>query len=562
MAAWASVALPLASAVAAQPVLGRPAGTAACPTKSVAIDPHRRDGYRSSFAWPTVLEARRGAAVESACLRIVGLDGLSTIQTRRGSQISVNGGRFVSGPVAIREGDAVRLRSMAPQVADAETTEQLLFDGERQLASFTVRARNDDRAPRLFSVGPGLPWRELGEVAPLLRAGDVVELHPGVYRPVEFTRAGSVGAPITLRGVGPGRPVVEGGERTLQLNGAHHMVVEGLEVRGGSQMCVRTMAHRVLLRDLYVHGCARHGVLGADFGSGDLTLDQVEIARCGGQPAGEHTKHAAYVATDRDQFPDAVFRVVRSYIHDFRGSAVKSRSARTELHYNWIEAPADPQSLYVVELYGFEEYLTDAPLHSDVVGNVFVLRGRFGFRFGGDGTGTSRGRVRLANNTVFVGSGLDGAFLIRLFQQLDAVYLLNNAFVRLGPGPSAVQLFRDDLSASGGWVSGRMKIAGDRNYLFTGIRMSDAVARGLQGTLSDEAVTVRSTAAGSPDAGVPAFSVLHRSGRPLSTVAPGFELPAPLLDLQWRAPERAPASGRRLVPSGRIGERDMNIGAH
>lgn len=542
-----------------------PRGAAApsdCPTKSVATDPRRSRGARLDFAWPTLLEARPGFEVESSCLRLVGLEGYSRIHARRGSLVSVNDGPFVPGPVRIAEGDRVRLRVHAPREADGQVVENLVFDGEHLLGTVTVRSRNADRPPRVFRVGEAREYRQLHQVAPQLVAGDRVEVDSGTYEPVEFRRAGTLAEPITVIGVGPTRPVIAGGKRALQINGAHRMVLQNLEIQGSSDICVRSMAHGVVLRDVYIHDCKRHGLLGADLDSGDLTLDGVEIARAGDLPPGENSKHAAYVATDRDRFPGATLRVVHSYFHDFKGSAIKSRAARSEIYYNWIESPDDERTYYAIELYGFEHYLTDAPLDSDVVGNVIVLHGRYGLRLGGDGAGTSAGHVRLANNTVLLGQKLDGQPVIRLYQQLDSLYLLNNAFIALSGRAVAPRLVRDDLYQDNGWVSGRMKIAGLRNYFHPDLRLDDAYAGQLAASVRDRAVTLADLSASRPDASVPTLSVLQGTGRALTSSLAGYDIVDPLLRLDWMAPSSAPTSGARLPRRARLdGHSSINIGA-
>lgn len=421
----------------------------ACTDKSVRVV----NGRRLNFAFPNRDDQAPGSLAESACLRFTGVQEGERFAATRAALISRNGGVFQSSPVSINNGDTIRLRLTVPLAADASETSNLSFGGAI-LGSYTVRARNAAAAPRLLRVGPGRSARELSEVAASLQAGDVVELDRGAtYQSVEFTRAGRAGAPITLRAAaGAGAaPLLSGGIHTLSLRGAHHYRIEGVEISGGSQTCVRIEANEVELRDSQIHGCPRHGVLAADFNSGSLRLVAVEIHDAGGVLPGENLKHPVYVATDRDRYPGATLRVERSYIHDFGGNGVKSRAERAEIYHNWIEA--DAGSIYSLEFNGYEEYESIPALQADVFGNVLIHRHVYGLRMGGDGTGALRGRVRMAHNTLLQAASFDQFTpVLRFFGELDAVVIRNNVFARLADGAAnpALRIVRDDAT----WLRG------------------------------------------------------------------------------------------------------------
>ena len=72
-----------------------------------------------------------------------------------------------------------------------------------------------------------------------------------------------------------------------------------------------------------VHDCPSHGILGADEDSGSLTLDYVEVYRCGSG----YSHHPIYIATDEQTHPHSVFRMQHCYVHDgLGGNNVKSRA--------------------------------------------------------------------------------------------------------------------------------------------------------------------------------------------------------------------------------------------
>ena len=192
-------------------------------------------------------------------------------------------------------------------------------------------------AATTYQVGPGKPHPNLQSVAPLLGPGDLVLVDGGATYPggVVLDRAGTAAAPIVVRGVpvGGARPRVSGGTNTIEVR-ANHYVLEGLEITNGSFRCLYHHAHNVVARDLVIHGCAAHGLLGADDDSGSLVLEYSELYDCGSGTQ----NHCIYMATDEVTYPGSVFRMQHNYVHDTNGgNAVKSRAQRNEIYYNWIE---------------------------------------------------------------------------------------------------------------------------------------------------------------------------------------------------------------------------------
>ena len=514
---------------------------------------------RNRFAWPTVTQATPGSRVTSACLRLTGLGGLGTLAPdppERGA-FSVNNGPFLSTEQSIRDGDRVLAQVIAGSEPDALTSVGARLN-EHRLGEFSVRTINRGREPRVFQVGPSRRFRQLSDVAPLLSAGDQVLVDAGTYRPAVLTRSGTPDQPIVMRSADGRRPVIAGGRHSLRLVGAHHTLGDGFEITGGTEACVWVQADSVTLRNLYVHDCPRHGILGADLDSGSLVVDLSEITRTGGHPVGENRKHPVYVATDRDAFPDAVLRVQRSYLHDNLGESIKSRSARTEVFFNWIEVGQDPQSLYTISLYGFEAYETHGSLNSDVVGNVLVHQAGYGVRLGGDGTGASRGRVRFANNTFVLGPGFGQAPVMRLFQSLDSVFLINNAFVRSPPSMEPVRLFRDEIAA-GSWVGGRIKLAGEKNLLPQRSSIAPMNPAEWREVIHDPP-QLRSATPGELDVRPREGSPLLKIGSSLSRMPADYDIGGALDHLAWQVWHQAPTAGEPLLPQTRSGT-DANIGA-
>jgi len=322
-------------------------------------------------------------------------------------------------------------------------------------------------------------------VAGLLDPGDVVEVDGDTTYPggVVFTRPGSPEQRITIRGIriNGKRPVLAGSTNTVTFatpdvdspqQAASHYVFEGFEVTGGSFRCLYHQADDLTVRDVLVHDCPAHGILGADQGSGSCLLERVEVYGCGSGTS----QHQIYMATDEVHHPGSVFRMQLCYLHDATGgNNVKSRAERNEIRYNWIEG-----ALYhELELIGpdpggappgWSENLVRED--SDVVGNVLWQRNSFYvIRIGGDATGQSNGRYRFAHNTILPGTSA----VFRIFDGVQSVEMHSNVFHRVdGSAPNLVR------QAEAEWTDGE-QIAGSNNWTTTGT--SNVPARWI-GTLA------------------------------------------------------------------------------
>jgi hypothetical protein len=333
-----------------------------------------------------------------------------------------------------------------------------------------------------FHVGPTGTFAQLTDVAPLVGPGDLVLVDGGsTYSPVVFANDGAAGNPIVVRGlrVGGARPVLSGGTNTIEIQ-SDHFVLESFEITGGSFRCVFHHSDDVVMRDLYVHDCPAHGLLGADEDSGSLTLEYSEFARAGNGGS----QHMIYMTTDQNAYPGSVFRMRHCYLHDTTGgNAVKSRAERNEIHFNWIEGA----QYHLLELIGPDEGAVTPPPgireDSDVVGNVLVHKaydppgtpgpfdGNFYFvRVGSDmrcddgGTNSTRGRYRFVNNTFVRRDGGTGSHVFRPFGFLQSIEMSNNVFWSAPAG--ALAMVRSD-DGERCWTDGE-QISGQKNWVETG----------------------------------------------------------------------------------------------
>jgi hypothetical protein len=309
----------------------------------------------------------------------------------------------------------------------------------------------------LVYVRPG-PTTSIQQVEALLAPGDLVLVDGNaVYTGgITFSNAGTPTQPITIRGVkvNGSRPVIEGGNNVVEFN-QNNYIFEGFEIRNAGNRGLYHHADNNIIRDCVVHDCPQ-GILGADQGSGDLTVEYCEIYACGGGTG----QHQIYMATNEDDYPGSVFRLQFCYIHDGTGgNNVKSRAERNEIYYNWLEAPY----YHNLELIGPDPAggvaEGTAREDSDVAGNVIIgERYSRNVRIGGDGTGQSFGRYRFMNNT-FIHRNVDPASQIFAHFGVESVEMHNNVFYIIS------SVVFDDSEAI--WAFGR-RVSGANNWVYSG----------------------------------------------------------------------------------------------
>jgi hypothetical protein len=401
----------------------------------------------------------------------------------------------------------------------------------------------------VYQVGPGKPYANLQAVASLLRPGDVVEVQGGATYAggVRLSQSGTATQKITIRGirVGGARPKLSGGTNTIEF-AAHHLVFEGFDVTGGTSRCVYHHGHEITVRDTVIHDCPSHGVLGADSGSGSLTLEYSEVYRSG---SGD-TRHQIYMATDETAFPGAVFRMQYCYVHDGNGgNNVKSRAQRNELFYNWIEG-AYYHDVELIGPDGQSESL--AREDSDVVGNViyqgYTTRSHPAIRIGGDGTGQTFGRYRFLNNTIVLGNATT-APAFRIFDGIDSVEMHNNVLYRQGGG--AVTVYTDGDAE---WVNGR-SITGKNNWVTSG---SASIPSTWTGTLTGQNPGFSDVA--SRNLRPVSASALRDAGTSSPTPASGHAFPSPLAAAAFEPPLHVQPATGAAVP--RVNQGAVDIGAY
>lgn len=416
----------------------------------------------------------------------------------------------------------------------------------RTLAGLAIAALSAAAPAADFHVGPGRPHATLQALtaAVTLQPGDRVFVDPGNYAGgVILRQSGTAAAPIRvvgLRGAAGQRAVLAGGTNAIEFRRADHVVLEGFEITGGTSRCVFVNARDVVLRDLLVRDCPAHGILSSDLYSGNLTLEYSEIRNAG---AGS-SQHALYIQSDEVSNPGSVFRMRFNYVHSGNGgNLLKSRHERNEIHYNWFEGAW----FHELELIGPDQF-TQLPgwtvglvrEDSEVVGNVIVHSSPlnpFGavIRLGGDGTGESRGRYRLVNNTIVVTGGSNPTTVLRLFDGLESVEAHNNVIWRSSPGE-----LRIERTVEAVWAAGGRRVAGSNNWINAA---ATQVPVEWTATLTGSAPAF--VAAASHDYRPGPGSPLHGAGNPAPASPAAWPFPSPTLLPGFLPPQRA-----ALAPGG------------
>ncbi len=401
-----------------------------------------------------------------------------------------------------------------------------------------------------YTVGPGQQYADLQSLASKLQPGDVVDVYgksTAYAGGVLFTQSGTATSKITIRGVrvNGARPIISGGANTIEFQGNHY-VFQGFDVTGGSSRVIYHHADDIYIGDTVVHDCPAQGILGAETDSGSLTLDYVEVHHCGSGT----TYHSIYMDIDLDTYPNAVFRMQHSYVHDgLGGNNVKSRAVRNEIYYNWIEGAYYRE----IELIGRSENPNNIRMDSDVVGNVFVKKGSntnyYTARIGGDGDGDTSGRYRFVNNTFVLASNTSDA-VVQVFDQVQTLEMHNNVFYRVGG--SGVKIY-DDSSAT--WVNGSATMSGQNNWASTG---STAIPTAWTGTKSGSDPGFNAIA--TDDVTLKSGAAAINAGTATPTSPANYPFPNGLMPPAWLPPLHTVEALSGAAARGAVGT--IDIGAY
>jgi hypothetical protein len=131
-----------------------------------------------------------------------------------------------------------------------------------------------------------------------------------------WTRELTIGAPgITLAAYGAGAaPVIDadGDANGITVDTADDVTVRDIEIRNSDEYLVKLRnCFRAAVRDCYLHHCTRTG-LACNSGGGDHTINNVEIAHCGGAGSASGERNGILFLPTTT----GASTVSNSYIHD------------------------------------------------------------------------------------------------------------------------------------------------------------------------------------------------------------------------------------------------------
>ncbi len=446
-----------------------------------------------------------------------------------GARLSIQSvGPATSGTASISGTNVVY--TLSPTFSGSDSFTYSINDGYA-LASTSVTVSYT--GPTLYQVGPTEPYPDLGSVAPLVMPGDVVQVDGNATYPggVTFYNSGTATNKIIIQGlrINGKRPALAGtagfsgaGAFVVRFWGSHY-IMEGFDMTtAGNPQAWRgfyNVADDITLADSVVHDSPCTGISNSD-AAGSLSLQYDEVYNCG---AGS-TMHQIYVGSSNTLYPNAVFDMEFCYLHNGAGgNNVKSRVARTQLYYNWIEGAyyheldldgADPND----QAPGAAGLVREV---GDIVGNVIVKDSNthgLVANVGGDGTGWSDGRYRFVNNTIILPSApVYGEMIFQLKNAVQSIEIYNNLIYRFGGGPVNI------LDQVDWYVTPNATVIGSNNWI---PQRSGEIPAALTDTISGSNPDLISPAAFNlvPLAG----GALAGAGATATPDPPGMPFPSPL----------------------------------
>ena len=305
-------------------------------------------------------------------------------------------------------------------------------------------------AAETYRVGPGEKYSKVSQVAAGLTPGDVVEITGDIEGGFTLTQSGFFDQPIIIRGL----TRVENGriirpKLTIPATAKNGIVcqgdwntLEGLEITAekpgqGPRTAITASCHGLTVRNCHLRG-NRSGLQGwHDEKTGDILIEFCEFESNGGGSRG-----SVYVRSKR---PGAKAVIRHCYFHnEVGGSFIKSLHPRNVIENNWFESEFF-STLKIVSnheyTYGRETPKNLRPMHTDIVGNVFIQGWSPAslydiLQLGGEGQQSpgTEGDFHIAHNLFVITR--DDAVAIRVHGNVDRLLLYNNIFLPLGVTPA------------------------------------------------------------------------------------------------------------------------------
>lgn len=423
---------------------------------------------RKKAAFATAINVEPNTTITSNCLHFTNIGNHSIfITTDNELLVSKNQQAFTKFPITISNNDSLTLRVKSTKnykknkfysIGIEETNPAAKTKNTGRLF-WNVQTKVKSRRPSIWLVGPNNQYKSIKAISPLIAPGDKILLEGNyTYDAVDIRGiSGAQDSPIQLIGIAVDgkRPIITGKNSkynwALSLRNSHYWNVSNLELKNAG-ICYRHESAYVNMEKMLMHHCG-NGILGTDFNSGSLFLEHIEVSHSGGKEKKKNWKHGIYMSTDRDRFPNSVFSIKKSFLHSNKGNAIKSRAERVEIYNNWIENSESKQSIYALELIGYEEYEPLPVINHDVVGNVIVIKSKnHGIRVGGDNTGNSNGATRFSSN-LFLFDNNYQKHIFRLNGKLQSLNITENIFIDRVKINTKINLVKDYIALNDWYYS-------------------------------------------------------------------------------------------------------------
>jgi MYXO-CTERM domain-containing protein len=300
------------------------------------------------------------------------------------------------------------------------------------LATLLVLAGSPPAWSATLKVGPTQTYAKPCLAVAAAKAGDVIEVEPGVYTDDSCAIAVS----LTIRGVGATRPHLKATQPIPNKKGIFAIdvgvgavTIENLELSGAkisvgdgnNGAAIRAQGSSLTVRNCYIHD-NQNGILTGGTASSEITVEGTELAANGN--AGSGYEHNIYVSGDCKSFTFS-----HSYSHHAKsGHNLKSRCKVNRILYSRLMDEATGTASYIIDLpEGGRSYLIGNLIHkgpnAENTGAVMSYKC--------EGASAPELDLYVVNNTFVSDLGKASMAFVKVCSA-TTVKLINNLFVGVG----------------------------------------------------------------------------------------------------------------------------------
>jgi hypothetical protein len=286
-------------------------------------------------------------------------------------------------------------------------------------------------------------------------SGDVIEITSNTY----ITDRGwaQIGTNnLTLRGVGPTRPLIDCRHAAMNSKGCYiidgnNVTIENIEIKdcrlmtneeGGNGSAVRLEGGSVTVRNCYIHDCD-DGIMGGSNTSASVLVEYCEFNHCGSTPnlTSYGYTHNLYIGTM------GTFTMQYCYSHGAaEGHEVKTRALNNYILYNLLSSEDGNGSRELQFAQGGTCY---------AIGNVIIQGPNSDnleiVTYGGEGVNANP-YLYVVNNTLINERAAGGTFLTMSNTATEAVFK-NNIVQRLGSEAVVGGAYASKVTQTSNWIT-------------------------------------------------------------------------------------------------------------